>query len=945
MSRQTSLPLLQWRQGAGQRFISKTIRVMNLMVFDYPQFASFKPWLWIKVLGAGSVAFFWTVGLSSIKPAKANPPDQQATRWKPSQTDQQTKLGESHEPGREASVSPTESLKGSESPQLSFANAQFILVAEAVPHAITTEASAAPIETSAVAVRPVAKPIAEVQTEGQLAADFVQEETLVKQWSTEVDTTPSPQPPVPPQVFVSPSSTLLTKDRSVTSASRLSLAEVSTTGEKTSNVDSVIVPPVITATEGNSNRRLGRLTVVNLSSCTTSTNCRSTVSPETLGVAPNSSNPTLAQVPYSPQTVTPVPVPASTIPVGFKGQPPYLPQPPAGVQIPATTLPMGSNSNQYNPMVGQLPYLPQAPTGVLVPATAFPMGSNQYNPIVGQYPYYPQTVLLVPVPATAFPGGVNSYNPGMGQSPYYPQTVLLVPVPATAFPGGINSYNPGMGQPPYYPQTAPYQPVLPAQIPVGFNGYNPGMGQSPYYPQTAPPLPAPLPQNSVGFNGYNPGMGQSPYYPQGVPPLVPQTSSPVVPNSYNPGMGQSPYYPQGVPPLPAPLAPNPIVPNSYNPAVGQSPYYPQTAPLPPNTPNPTLTPSAPAPRTELGATPDTQQPSSFRNTALTAPSLQLQGVYINQGDQSSARARLSALYPLTPRVQFGGTLDLTSEANSFSDSRGQGLNINELYLATAPFEELPNLRLVGGQLDLTSYFDRNSFAKDGATHFFNPVFQTNPALSATGIASRPGVLVNWTLTDNIEAKAAVFSSSGDIGDFSLDGVAGEIGIRYGNAIIRGTYVSNRDAGSNDGFQEIFQVNRDDGETGPLPSDREDSYGVNAEYFIPQLNMGIFGRYGRYENRALKEGGNTYSFGISFLDLITKNDRLGLAYGRGLSNEQLRREFKDDVPDVLELFYDFRFLPNIRLGFTLQERNGFSETYGGFRVKTEFDVTPRGILAP
>jgi hypothetical protein len=82
-----------------------------------------------------------------------------------------------------------------------------------------------------------------------------------------------------------------------------------------------------------------------------------------------------------------------------------------------------------------------------------------------------------------------------------------------------------------------------------------------------------------------------------------------------------------------------------------------------------------------------------------------------------------------------------------------------------------------------------------------------------------------------------------------------------------------------------------------------------------------------------------------LDLFTQNDRLGLAYGRRLSNDQLRRESGDEVPDVLELFYDFRFLPNLRIGFTLQERNGFSETYGGFRVKTEFDITPRGRLAP
>jgi hypothetical protein len=295
-------------------------------------------------------------------------------------------------------------------------------------------------------------------------------------------------------------------------------------------------------------------------------------------------------------------------------------------------------------------------------------------------------------------------------------------------------------------------------------------------------------------------------------------------------------------------------------------------------------------------------------------------------------------------VQFGGTLDLTSDANSFADSPTQGLNINELYVATAPFADLPNFRLVAGQLDLTSYFDRNSFAKDAATHFFNPVFQTNPALSATGIASRPTVLVNWTITDNIEAKAAVFSSARAVNDFAVDGFAGEIGLRYGNGIIRGTFVSDRDAGSRDGFREIFALQRSNGSTGIRASDREEAYGVNGEYFFPQMNMGVFARYGRYDNRTLGQGGDTYSLGLSFLDVFNPNDRLGLAYGRTLSNDKLRRENKEEVPDVLELFYDFRFLPNLRLGFTLQQRNGFSDTFAGFRVKTEFDVTPRGRLA-
>ena len=1000
MSRQIPIPLLKWRQGAGQRFINKTNWAMKPMLPYCLRFASLNPQLLINLFGGGSIAIFWALAVTGIKPAQANPPNQQATSLEQSQVAQPTDVGESREQESESSASqtltsvsvappkelarrssdsvplddsapavqlshtpsekaelpaasslsekenqepkgsgetanlnvsvaeqspvsshlqnsspipqqtarpsettaqtPTENPKDRESSLLASGNEQPIPVAtEALPQSTTTKASAPSLEKSAVAVGTVANPITEVQAVGQPAADLVQKDTSVQQVSREIAAAPSPQPPV--------------------------LAAV----------------PSVTP-----------------------------------GVPSNPSNTNLAQLPYLSQTLPPVPVPATPIPMGSEssntklGQLPYLPQPPNSVPVQSTQMPVGFNSynpmagqspyfspnpvpipvqaaqmpvgfNGYNPMAGQSPYFSPNPAPMPVQATVLPVGFNGYNPMMGQSPYSPQTVILVPVQATQMPVGFNGYNPMMGQSPYFPQTA---PVPMAPNPVGFNSYNPGMGQTPYLPQTAPV-PLAPN--PVGFNSYNPGMGQTPYLPQTPPPLPAPLTPNPVGFNSYNPGMGQPPYLPQTPPPppAVSPTLIPVSSSNYNLGMGQTPYLPQNSPPLPVPSTPNSGVPNNYNSTVGQSPYLPQTPPPLPYAPNPNLTPPAPTPTTGLGVTPSTQQPSLFRSTALTSPSVRLQGVYINQGDQSSARARVSALYPLNPRVQFGGTLDLTSDANSFADSPTQGLNINELYVATAPFADLPNFRLVVGQLDLTSYFDRNSFAKDAATHFFNPVFQTNPALSATGIASRPTVLVNWTITDNIEAKAAVFSSARTVNDFAVDGFAGEIGLRYGNGIIRGTFVSDRDAGSRDGFREIFGIQRSNGSTGIRESDREEAYGVNGEYFFPQINMGVFARYGRYDNRTLGQGGDTYSLGLSFLDVFNPNDRLGLAYGRTLSNDKLRRENKEEVPDVLELFYDFRFLPNLRLGFTLQQRNGFSDTFAGFRVKTEFDVSPRGRLAP
>jgi hypothetical protein len=345
-------------------------------------------------------------------------------------------------------------------------------------------------------------------------------------------------------------------------------------------------------------------------------------------------------------------------------------------------------------------------------------------------------------------------------------------------------------------------------------------------------------------------------------------------------------------------------------------------------------PSAPS----LQAADLSQPPASQRaSDLLRTPLIHLQGGYLLQGSDSSARLRVTGLYIFSPQLLIGGSVDLTT-GNAFSDSQQQGLNLNELYVTVAP---LPNLHIVAGLMDLTSYFDRNSFAKDGLTHFFNSVFQTNPALAATGIGSRIGVLTDWNINDNVEIKAATFSSSRNLGELALDAFAGEVGLRFGNAIIRGTYVTDRDAGAEDGFQEIYNISRSGNRFGLLADDRESAYGLNAELFIPEINLGLFSRYGWYQNSDIGRSGQTYSFGLNLLDLFLPSDRLGLAYGQDLSNADLRGSGKR--PDVLELFYDIRLTPNVRVAITAQERREFSETVLGFRIRANFDVSELGRL--
>lgn len=342
-------------------------------------------------------------------------------------------------------------------------------------------------------------------------------------------------------------------------------------------------------------------------------------------------------------------------------------------------------------------------------------------------------------------------------------------------------------------------------------------------------------------------------------------------------------------------------------------------------------------QSSIDAAQEAQSENALRTNNPLAPSLVFQGGFITQGE-TGARARLTGLYPVSPNLLFGGTVDLTT-GEGFSDTAGTGLDITELYV-TASLPSYPNLRFTAGILDLTSYFDRNSFAKDSLTHFFNPVFQTNPALARTGLGSRPAALLNWDITDTLNARAAAFSSSRSLGELAVDGFAGELAYRFDNGIIRATYASDRDDQRN-GFEEIYGIARGNGELGPRTSDRESSYGINAEYYIPEIKMGLFGRYGHYQNTSMDRGGDTYSAGFNFLDLFMKDDRLGFGYGRDLSSSSLRRANKAKQPDVWEVFYDFRLTSYLRAGVTLQARDEFSDLVAGFRVKTEFDLLNLG----
>jgi hypothetical protein len=681
---------------------------------------------------------------------------------------------------------------------------------------------------------------------------------------------------------------------------------------------------------------------------------------------------------------------------GFPGSPltTAYSAPQAGI---VSVVPQGTGPNAAAPFAFYMPAQPSYP-GQPMPTAGNPAAAPVTYPatVIGYLPNGTPVPVIVQMPAAGYgypSGSAMGYtNPYAARSapgqPFNPAAgfAFQPPVPqgmALSMPGGMLGY--GYGS---QPQGSPMG-LVPGVVPSGIPSY----GAAPGYGATyGTPGNVATGQRSYGYSGYGysganaGGMSANvPALPMGVSRAAMQYQAPGWPVPTWQGTAAVPTIPPlEFAPLSVPAAPSrtgnpstPLPPPPYQsqttPAGGAAPmgavlaqnlpptFVPgiQPAPLPPQNPGfgvgqPGVQPipvTPPGTANQLTPTPGTpiyaqpfpattgQEALPARREALTQPVLQFQAGAIYQGDDFSARGRLSGVYPFSPNFLVGGSLDLVT-GDAFSDSETEGLNLNELYIAGS-LPDIPSLRLVAGQVDLTSYFDRNSFAKDSLTHFFNPVFQTNPALAAAAIGSRPSILLNWSITDNLEAKVATFSSDRSIDDFALNAFAGEIGFRVGNLILRGTYTSSIDGGKNDGFQESGGAGRGDGTFGIDSDDQESAYGVNAELFIPELNLGLFGRYGQYYNRDLDESGDTYSFGFNLFDLFRDGDRLGLGYGQALSNAGLRRDAGGRLPDVLEVFYDLPVARNIRMGFTFQQLNEFSESIAGVRLRADFDVLPRG----
>ncbi len=326
--------------------------------------------------------------------------------------------------------------------------------------------------------------------------------------------------------------------------------------------------------------------------------------------------------------------------------------------------------------------------------------------------------------------------------------------PAIPYPGGMwmMVWIP-YGAPPPNPSAMPAAATTPWAPPVP--------GSSPSVPSGSAPgyWAGGIPQGYPGVVGVVPwgspyGVAPDPYGVAPGPYGVAPTPYGVVPTPYGYGVvpqpsSTTPPYAQANPAMVAPLE-IPTLPSATASMAPLSPPPPEVPAAGAQASLPPIVPGTYLPSDNSGelSTLTSQNTSLLTPEALAAPllpepNLDVQGLYILQGDSSSARARLSGDAFLNPNFLVGGTLDLVTGPDLTNQD---GVQLTELYLATA-VPGVPGLRFRLGQLDLTSYFDRNSFSKDISRDFFNPLFHTNPALiaGANVTSSHVGGLMQWLI--------------------------------------------------------------------------------------------------------------------------------------------------------------------------------------------------------
>jgi len=228
--------------------------------------------------------------------------------------------------------------------------------------------------------------------------------------------------------------------------------------------------------------------------------------------------------------------------------------------------------------------------------------------------------------------------------------------------------------------------------------------------------------------------------------------------------------------------------------------------------------------------------------------------------------------------------------------RQNELNLREAWIRTELFDQ--KLALVGGRLDLTSIFDRNTAANDESSQFISDALVNNPLLglgsNGTGLAAiyDPKGPLNFKIgAQQSDPEATNLSQS-------LYTLA-EVGYRARPSML------------GEGNYRVWY--RTDNSSGS----RATGAGISLDQKLNSV-VTLFGRYGRAE--ADEGHDNFISAGLQFQNRFVLNplDYWGVGYAR-------LKLATDEKEDLSELYYNLHLSEKLHLGFHLQY---VSESGGG-----------------
>lgn len=234
-------------------------------------------------------------------------------------------------------------------------------------------------------------------------------------------------------------------------------------------------------------------------------------------------------------------------------------------------------------------------------------------------------------------------------------------------------------------------------------------------------------------------------------------------------------------------------------------------------------------------------------------------MYSNLGDNILIFVDMEAVGGNGPDYHINPFTTLNTDAGSTQSADGlDRVHILEAWAEYAAFDE--RLIITTGKIDLTNYFDINSYANDENSQFLSNAFVNNASLIAPGNA--PGVRVYASPIHHISIEAGL-SSTENTGDSLFTDIykIGSIGVSYWEET------------SNTFEMRLYCYQH------PSISDSY-GYGVSINQSIND-KIAIFGRYGQNEDKlsSLHEIKSSWSTGFQYSNKLFEKDLVvGAAYG-------------------------------------------------------------------